>query len=74
MGSRVTFASLAPEGWCCYISGQYFKIGTHNRVMVWRHDEWVLTRGTSLKSIYKAIEAKEGDITDPAKRRDYAKH
>ncbi len=54
-----------PDGWSCYICGQYFKVGRFHGVYVFRLGEWVATRSTSLAMVHAAIEAKDKPITDP---------
>ena len=69
---------IPPEDYACYISGQYFKIGKHNRVYVHRLGEWVVSRGMSIDKIHKVIESnaslKKVTICDPIEHRKYVTH
>lgn len=45
----------APKGAQCFISGQYLKIGRHNKIFAHRNGEWVLTNGITVEKIQREL-------------------
>lgn len=71
MAARITIDSMAPIGWTCYISGQYYKVGKFNRIFVFRFNEWISTSGVTLSEIEKHVKLKSSDVAAPSRKREY---
>jgi len=60
-----------PDGWQCYILGQYYKVGRFNKPYVYHSSGWVLTRSITVKTIQRHIKIKNSPSLSKEEKRKY---